>query len=156
MSSDDPSGSGRNDEDDASPRQGRWLGAVRSWIGGGEEGEGAEPQGVTSSPAAASSPALSADEIRRRRLEKMEGSRSQQVYLLHCHALCIGTCRVGWTLYVLLLLLLLLFFAAAECRAVTEVWLSGTRYHLVHSSTHDTNAESHEYVTMPSEEHPTW
>ena len=81
MSSDDPSGSGRNDEDESPPQQGRWLGAVRSWIGGAEDGDGAEPQGTVSTPAVASSPALSADEIRRRRLEKMEGSRSQQVYV---------------------------------------------------------------------------
>eukprot|EP00904_Undaria_pinnatifida_P013657 jgi/Undpi1/9421/HiC_scaffold_27.g11878.m1 len=78
MSSDDPSGSGRNDEDESPPQQGRWLGAVRSWIGGAEDGDGAEPQGTVSTPAVASSPALSADEIRRRRLERMEGSRSQQ------------------------------------------------------------------------------
>lgn len=65
---------------DGTPQQpaGRWLGAVRSWIGTAEEGtsgEGDVPAASTSSP-----PTLSADEVRRRRLERMEGSKTEQVW----------------------------------------------------------------------------
>lgn len=75
--SDDPSDSNEN-----KPSQGRWLGAVRSWIGGSaESGDGgaAAGGGDREGAAAESSPTLSAEEIRRRRLEKMEGSMSVQV-----------------------------------------------------------------------------
>lgn len=68
----DPTGGDDAAEDQ---QQGRWLGAVRSWIGGAEEGAPAEG----GAPAPASSPALSADEIRRRRLERMGGSNTDQV-----------------------------------------------------------------------------
>ena len=68
----DPTGGDDAGEDQ---QQGRWLGAVRSWIGGAEEGAPAEDD----APAPASPPALSADEIRRRRLERMGGSNTDQV-----------------------------------------------------------------------------
>lgn len=86
MSSDDPSDSGRDNPDDLPPTsegQGRWLGTVRSWIGGGA-GSGSGDQGDDNSdavPDSAPSPALSAEEIRRRRLQKMEASMSQKVQL---------------------------------------------------------------------------
>lgn len=77
----DPSGTGGNGADDPpKPPAGRWIGAVRSWIGGTEEGDApASSGGGTAAPApAAASPTLTAEEVRRRRLEKMEGSKSQQ------------------------------------------------------------------------------
>lgn len=80
--SDDPPGTGGNGADDPpQPPPGRWLGAVRSWIGGAEEGDAPASSGggtAAAAPAAAS-PTLTAAEVRRRRLEKMEGSKSQQV-----------------------------------------------------------------------------
>lgn len=80
--SDDPSGTGGNGADDPpQPPTGRWLGAVRSWIGGAEEGDAPASSGggtAAAAPAAAS-PTLTAAEVRRRRLEKMEGSKSKQV-----------------------------------------------------------------------------
>lgn len=97
MSSNDPSDIGGNEADDTpSPRQGRWLGAVRSWIGGSEGGDGLASGGSAAAPAAASSPALSADEIRRRRLEKMEGSRAQQVSSMLEVALRVELVIHGW------------------------------------------------------------
>lgn len=75
--SDDPTGN----EGGGDAPSGRWLGAVRSWIGGTEGvGDAAEEGGATTAVNEESStPTLSADEIRRRRLERMEGSKSQQV-----------------------------------------------------------------------------
>lgn len=63
---------------DATPQQGRWLGAVRSWIGTAEESAPGEGGGAPAA-AASSTPALSADEVRRRRLERMEGAKTEQV-----------------------------------------------------------------------------
>lgn len=60
-------------DQDAQASQGRWLGAVRSWVGSAPAQEDGAPA------AASASPALSADEIRRRRLERMEGAQTQQV-----------------------------------------------------------------------------
>lgn len=65
-------------DQDANAPQGRWLGAVRSWVGS------AAPQ-EDEAPAASSSPALSAEEIRRRRLERMEGTKTQQVGAARVH-----------------------------------------------------------------------
>lgn len=59
------------------PPQGRWLGAVRSWVGASVP-DSEESKGMPEA-AAASAPALSADEIRRRRLERMEGATNRQV-----------------------------------------------------------------------------
>ncbi|CAB1115989.1 unnamed protein product [Ectocarpus sp. CCAP 1310/34] len=70
----DPTGGDNAAEDQ---QQGRWLGAVRSWIRGAEGEAPAEGD----APAPASSPALSADEIRRRRLERMGGSNMDQPQL---------------------------------------------------------------------------
>lgn len=71
-------------DDDASAEQPTpgWLGNVRSWVGAGAR----EPE-----PAAAPSVSLSTEEIRRRRLEKMEGAKSTQV----CVECARGMCRVG-------------------------------------------------------------
>lgn len=63
----DNEGSG---DQDAQAQQGHWLGAVRSWVG-------SVPAQEEEVPAANSSPALSADEIRRRRLERMEGTKTE-------------------------------------------------------------------------------
>lgn len=70
--SDDQGGDEQPKQEEEQPPQGRWLGAVRSWVGTSvPESEGEEA-------AAASTPTLSADEIRRRRLERMEGAKTQQ------------------------------------------------------------------------------
>ncbi|CAM9621268.1 unnamed protein product [Scytosiphon promiscuus] len=70
---------GGDDAQDGTPQPaGRWLGAVRSWIGTSEEGTQGEGGAPAAAAAASSSPALSADEVRRRRLERMEGSRTEQ------------------------------------------------------------------------------
>lgn len=60
------------DQDAQAQQGGRWLGAVRSWVGSAPPQEG-------EASAASVSPALSADEIRRRRLERMEGTKTEQV-----------------------------------------------------------------------------
>lgn len=68
-------------DDDASAEQPTpgWLGNVRSWVGTGAR----EPE-----PAAAPPVNLSTEEIRRRRLEKMEGARSAQVCIERFCGMC--------------------------------------------------------------------
>lgn len=80
MSSDDPNEAGTGDTPPPPQGQGRWLGAVRSWIGGTEDEGAAEGVGLGEGAAenASDSQTLSADEIRRRRLAKMGAPMSQQ------------------------------------------------------------------------------
>lgn len=83
MSSGDnnPHDDGEDGDAQQPPQNSGWLGSVRSWIGASEGEKSEEGDTATTASAAPATMTLSADEVRRRRLERMEGTRTHQVYL---------------------------------------------------------------------------
>lgn len=84
MSSGDnnPHDDGADGDAQQPPQSSGWLGTVRSWIGGSEGEQSEEGDRATATSAAPATVTLSADEVRRRRLEKMEGTLAHQVCLV--------------------------------------------------------------------------